>query len=135
MTYDEFIDLVAQRAGISPEEAWRAVRATLKTLAQRITAGEAEDVAAELPEELRLALRDGEHPEAFDVQEFLQRIVAREGGLLDEATAERHARAVFAVLRRAVSAKEFHDMVSQLPGDIQERLVPATAAPATGGSG
>jgi uncharacterized protein (DUF2267 family) len=120
--YDEFIDLVAQEAGVSRDEAIRAARATLKTLAQRISRGEAEDIAAELPEELRLSLRDGERPQIFDREEFLRRVAAREGGLIDEATAERYVRAVFAALRRAVSAKEIHDALSQLPKDIQEMV-------------
>src|SRR3954466_6934048 len=115
MTYDRFIEMVSAEAGVSADDARRAVRATLKTLAQRITRGEAEDIAAELPYELRLALRDGEHPQLFDREEFLRRVAAREGGLIDEATAEHHARAVFAVLARAVSGKEIHDMASQLP--------------------
>ena len=120
MQYDEFIDLVAREAGVGRDAAARAARATLKTLAQRITHGEAEDIAAELPEELRLSLRDGERPETFDRQEFLRRVVAREGGLIDAPTAERHVRAVFAALRQAVDAKEIHDAVSQLPKDIQQ---------------
>jgi uncharacterized protein (DUF2267 family) len=103
----------------------------LKTLAERITRGEAEDIAAELPEDLRLALRDGERPETFDRDEFSRRVVAREGGLIDEATAERHARAVFTALSRAVSPKEIHDMGSQLPKDLEELV---TAA-ASGGKG
>jgi uncharacterized protein (DUF2267 family) len=41
--YDEFIDLVAREAGVHREQGVPAPRATLKTLAQRITHGEAED--------------------------------------------------------------------------------------------
>jgi uncharacterized protein (DUF2267 family) len=126
--YDEFIDTVAREAGLSREDAARAARATLRTLADRISGGEAEDIAAELPEELRLSLRDGEHPEVFDRQEFVRRVVAREGGLIDEATAEHHVRAVFAALRHAVSPKEIHDAVSQLPKDLQELVAAGTGS-------
>lgn len=35
----------------------RAIRATLETLAERITAGEAENLAAQLPSELGVILR------------------------------------------------------------------------------
>jgi uncharacterized protein (DUF2267 family) len=125
--YPQFIDVVAQETGLSRPDAERAARATLKTLARRITAGEAEDIAAELPQEVRRWLHDGEHPQVFDRQEFLRRVVAAEGGLIDDATAERHVRGVFAALRRVLSAKEIHDAVAQLPKDIQE-LVAAGAA-------
>jgi uncharacterized protein (DUF2267 family) len=45
--------------------------------------------------------------------------------VIDEATAERHARAVFAALRRAVSPKEIQDALAQLPSDIQELITTA----------
>jgi uncharacterized protein (DUF2267 family) len=124
MEYAEFLDLVAQEAGgVSREEAERATRATLKALARRITAGEAEDIAAELPEPMSRWLQPAdERPERFGRDEFLQRVIAAELGAIDEATAERHARAVFAALRRAVSAKEIHDALAQLPKDMQELI-------------
>jgi uncharacterized protein (DUF2267 family) len=121
--YDEFLDLVAREAGGASEEAERATRATLKALARRITAGEAEDIAAELPQPMRRWLRDAdERPETFGREELLQRVIAAELGVIDEATAERHARAVFAALRRAVSPKEIHDALAQLPQDIKELI-------------
>jgi uncharacterized protein (DUF2267 family) len=126
MDYDEFLDLVAQEAGVgtSREEAERATHATLKVLARRITAGEAEDIAAELPPPMRrwLSQDADERPETFGRDEFLQRVIAAELGVIDEATAERHARAVFAALRRAVSPKEIQDALAQLPSDIQELI-------------
>ena len=128
MDYDEFLEVVAQEAGgASRDEAKRATHAVVKALARRITAGEAEDLAAELPEPMsRWLLQDAdEHPETFDRDEFLQRVIKAELGAIDEATAERHALAVFAALRRAVSPKELHDMLAQLPGDIQELFAAA----------
>jgi uncharacterized protein (DUF2267 family) len=128
MDYDEFLDLVAQEAGrASREESERATHATLKVLARRITAGEAQDIAAELPEQLRrwLVQDADERPETFGRDEFLQRVIAVELGVIDEATAERHARAVFAALRRAVSPKEIHDVLAQLPKDLQELITTA----------
>jgi uncharacterized protein (DUF2267 family) len=125
MEYDEFLDLVVEEAGkATREEAERATKATLKALARRITAGEAEDIAAELPQPMRRwLLQDAdERPEPFGREEFLQRVIAAELGVIDEATAERHARAVFAALRRAISPKELHDALAQLPLDIQELI-------------
>ena len=57
MDYDGFITTVQQEAAISREEAERAVRATLQTLAERVSGGEAEDVGRQLPDPLRELLR------------------------------------------------------------------------------
>jgi uncharacterized protein (DUF2267 family) len=54
--------------------------------------------------------------EGFDVDEFLRRVAEREGVSVE--VAERHARAVFAALGRAVPAGEIRDMVSELSSDF-----------------
>jgi uncharacterized protein (DUF2267 family) len=53
MTYDEFIEAVEQRAHVERDVAEQATRATLETLSERLTGGEADDVAAQLPKPLR----------------------------------------------------------------------------------
>jgi uncharacterized protein (DUF2267 family) len=55
----QFLQLVAQAAGVASGEARQAARATLCTLAERITRGEAEDIAAFLPGEFRGLLAGG----------------------------------------------------------------------------
>ena len=66
-------------AGITREAAERAVVATLRTLAERITRGEAEDIALFL-RELRTALTSAPEPtEAFDRDDFIRRVAEREG--------------------------------------------------------
>lgn len=50
LTYDQFVTIVEQAARVGREQAERAIRATLQTLAERIDAGEARD--QELPAEL-----------------------------------------------------------------------------------
>jgi uncharacterized protein (DUF2267 family) len=57
-----FLDIVEEAAGIPREEALRAVRATLRTLGERITRGEADDIAAFLPKELREFLTGASRP-------------------------------------------------------------------------
>ena len=51
MDYDNFIAKVAERAGTPRGEAEALARATLQTLAERITGGEAQDLAAQLPKQ------------------------------------------------------------------------------------
>ncbi|MEA2270518.1 MAG: hypothetical protein QOC64_3128 [Solirubrobacteraceae bacterium] len=114
MRYATFIGIVEQAAGISRAEAERAVEATLRTLAERITGGEARDVALFLPPEVRPFLESAPEPaEGFGLEEFLRRAAEREG--VDPATAREHARAVFEALGVAVAPGELRDMVDQLP--------------------
>jgi uncharacterized protein (DUF2267 family) len=115
------MDIVEETAGITPEEAERAVRATLSTLAERITRGEADDIAAFLPRELRELVTSAPEPaEPFGLDEFVRRVAEREG--VDEATAYRHAQAVFVALGQAGAPRELRDMAAQLPRDFAPML-------------
>jgi uncharacterized protein (DUF2267 family) len=121
MRLGTFLELVEQAGGMTREEAERAVPATLRTLAERITRGEAEDVAAFLPREVRAFLASGPEPaEAFGLDEFLRRIAEREG--VDAQTARRDAEAVFVALGQAVAPGELRDLVAQLPKDFSPLL-------------
>lgn len=115
MDYDAFLDAVMQAAGIDRDDAERAVRATLTTLAERISAGEARDLAAQLPPELAPWLNVDKRSERFDVDEFLRRVAERSGA--DGDAALRRARSVLAVLGQAIAPCELDDVVSELPKD------------------
>ncbi len=114
--YDQFLTIVQRKAGISGERAEAAARATLETLAERLSAGEARDIAAQLPPELAPYLPPRGDAEGFDVEEFLRRVAEREG--VRVPTAEEHARAVFAALRRVVDPDEIEDLAAELPKDF-----------------
>jgi uncharacterized protein (DUF2267 family) len=116
--YESFVASVEREAHTSREEAERAIEATLHTLAERLTGGEARHVAAELPPRAAEWLRDGKKAEPFGLAEFLHRVAEREG--VSEEIAEEHAKAVFAALGRALAEKELHDMISELPKDFRE---------------
>lgn len=115
-TVERFFETVQLKAHASRPEAERAARATLQTLAERLSAGEARDLAAQLPPELAPWLATTGGAEPFDVDEFLRRVAEREQ--VDVATAERHARAVFAALGHTVSPSEIDDMAAELPRDF-----------------
>lgn len=120
VSLDEFLDRVGRRAGMDREAARRATDAVLETLGERVTGGEIEDIAAQLPPELREPLRRGDAAShgaarAMDLGSFLRLIAEREGATPDEA--RQHARAVFATLRESITEKEFSDMAAQLPKD------------------
>jgi Uncharacterized conserved protein (DUF2267) len=78
LDYDEFIALVEGEGDVSREEADRAVQATLRTLAERLSGGEVADIARQLPQELRPWLSDGAKAEPFDQG------VPRHGGAASE---------------------------------------------------
>jgi uncharacterized protein (DUF2267 family) len=114
----EFFRSVAQRAGLSREEAADLTRATLETLADRVSGGEARDLAAELPEPLAQPLRSGdEAAKRFDLEEFVRRVSERTGLTAAETTSG--IRAVLVTLREVVGSDEFTQVMAQLSKDFR----------------
>jgi uncharacterized protein (DUF2267 family) len=132
MPAGEFVARVARRTGLEPGEARRATEAVLETLAERIAAGEVDDLIPKLPLELHEPLKRGKSriPEAkhMPLEEFLRRIAQREGlrfdGDLPPFEASEHARAVFTTLREAIANEEFFDVTVQLPAEYAPLLPP-----------
>jgi uncharacterized protein (DUF2267 family) len=125
MEYQEFITIVEQVAGVSGKEAHRVSCLTLRTLARRLSLGEAEDLGERLPEPLRPCMRPDGPEEKFHLDEFIGRI-AEEAGVAPDV-AERQARGVLAALWRSVGPDEFDDLRSELPKDFAPLLDTATA--------
>jgi uncharacterized protein (DUF2267 family) len=120
MDYQAFIEAVREAAHVDDDEAGRAACATLTTLSERITAGETEDMAERLPPELGSCLRPTPRPEPFHLDTFVERLAMR--ARVDQSSAERDAKAVFAALWTALGPDEFHDIRSQLPRDFHPLL-------------
>ena len=119
MNYETFETKVAQRAGVPPDRARALIRATLLTLGERLTRGEADDMASQLPEPVKEWLvSPTPEAERFGVDEFINRVAMRAGATREEA--EAGVRAVFSVLRLAVTTGEWRDAMSQLPKDFEE---------------
>ena len=123
MQYTEFLRRVedqiyaTQPATQSQRAAEQAITATLETLSERLTGGEANDLAAQLPEELKAPLRQSaQEGERFSLEEFYNRVAEREG--VDVETARNDASAVMRVLREAVSPGELDDVMAQLPAEF-----------------
>jgi uncharacterized protein (DUF2267 family) len=114
MDHDQFTDLVAERADVPHERAGELIRATLTTLAERITGGEARHIAERLPVRLRTPLVGAaEEAEGFSFDEFIRRVADRAD--VDRDTADIGMAAVLTTLRDAIGADEYHRMMSQLP--------------------
>src|SRR5215211_15366 len=120
MDHDRFLVLVQRTAEVDREVAERATRAALETLAERLLPGEARDLAEQVPDELARWLSARGPRAAFDAEEFIRRVAERDA--IDVATAEKHAKAVFYALSRAITRDEFDDMVSELPKDYRPLL-------------
>jgi uncharacterized protein (DUF2267 family) len=122
--YDEFIERVAQRAGVPRQEAEVLTRATLEVLAERISGGEAEDLAERLPEPLRNWVRPpDELAKGFGLKSFVRRVRDHAGGVPSPVALE-GIRAVLTTLREAVGDPEFRDATAQLPEEFEEMLQP-----------
>ncbi|VVJ21883.1 Uncharacterised protein [Amycolatopsis camponoti] len=119
MDYHQFVDEVAERADVSREQAEALTRATLWTLGERITGGEARHIAGQLPVELQTRLIAAEEEaEGFSLDEFIRRTAERAG--VDRGTADIGTAAVFATLRDTISGDDVRHMMSQLPLEFRE---------------
>jgi uncharacterized protein (DUF2267 family) len=126
MDRDQFLSLVEQAVGTDRESAERATQATLATLGEHLGRDVCRQLVPQLPPELGGWLFSQGAAQSFDVTEFLRRVAERER--TDEATAERHVRAVLMVLGRALTADGYGDMVSRLSNDYVPLLPHGTGA-------
>ena len=134
MDYHTFIGRVQHRTRLGTfEEAVRATRATLETLGERLYGGEPSNLGAQLPEELGHYLERAKAGEAFDLDEFLNRVQIREGVDLPEAVF--HARVVLQVLREAVSPSLMRKVLDQLPPEYDRFIGEAIHTSFEGPSG
>lgn len=118
MTYDEFLGQVQNRARLaSREEAVAATRATLEAFGRRLSGGELNDVASQLPSEIQLYLGTEGPGERFDLKEFYNRVSILEGKDIRDAAF--HARVVLSVLKDAINENELQDMLAQLPDQFR----------------
>jgi uncharacterized protein (DUF2267 family) len=124
MEYKDFIHAVTDRMGLSRQEAADTTRATLEALAERLSDGEAEQLARQLPDGLAeyarppRSPRKKHHAERSGLDDFLHK-VREHTGLTDEET-RRGVAAVLSTLREAVDPGEFDDVMSQLPAGFSE---------------
>lgn len=126
MQHDQFLGKV-QAAGHLPDHgaAERATRATLETLGERIPAGLADNLAAQLPHEIGEHLRRSGTGRAaaarrFDKLEFIARVAARAG--VNESRAAALSHAVAGVVDDATDGMLSAKVASSLPDDISSLL-------------
>jgi len=119
MQTDEFVRRVQEQAKISTGDvAVIVIEATLETLGERLTRAERDDLAAELPGQLKEYVQKRQETTLFDLEEFYNRVAARSDRGLPAAI--RHAHVVMSVLQEAVSAGQLKDVRRQLPAEFRE---------------
>lgn len=116
---EDFLASVRQRGQLpSAHEAAAVTRITLSAIAERISAGQARDLATALPGELRPHLETGKGPRAFELDDLLERVI--HGQQVDRQVAARYIRAVLRTLREHAPDREVSDTRAQLPSDFAE---------------
>ena len=118
MRYEEFVEKVGLRAGISEEEAVAAISATMETLGERLDHTERSLLAAQLPQQLKSLLQGKHRTDRYPLDEFFNRVRARAGVGYPDAI--HRSRVVASVLQEAVSEGELRDILSRLPKEYEE---------------
>lgn len=115
MEPSEFYTIVRQQADLeSNGEAEPAADAVLETLSERLSPGETEEIAEELPDELAGVIGSEGTSEGFGPDEFRTRVEER--AEVDAALAERATRATIHALEEAVG-EAFVDIREQFPAE------------------
>jgi len=116
MNFDEFTGTVQHRLELpGTGETVRSIRATLGAIGQRIPAGNAADLAANLPMEINWYMTGGvaQHGQRFDWSTFVDRVSQVEG--VDRSTAAYHAQVIVDLIESIVPASDFQELRDQLP--------------------
>jgi len=116
MNFDEFTGQVQHRLELAGTgEAVRATRAALMPLGERIPAGNAADIAASLPIEIKWYMTGAvyEHGQRFDWQEYLSRVSEIEQ--TDRTDAAYHAQLVVDLVAEQVPESDFQQLRDLLP--------------------
>ena len=121
---DAFVERVAEACRFEREQALRATEAVLETLAERLPAGEVDDLAALLPREFQPALELGKlhtggKAGRFDLEEFLGRVADRVG-TTSRSDALDDTRCAFTALRETLPRQELEDILAALPHEYDD---------------
>ena len=114
--------VIAETGRENREAVKRATAAVFHALRDRLTPEEADQVAAQLPRELKTVWEAGEkagrRPVKIHRKEFYERVKA-EAGLASVREARWTTVAVFAALKEQLSPGEAEDVLAQLPKDLK----------------
>lgn len=118
MRYDEVVADVTARGGPTQKhEAEAVIQIVLEDLGKRLKGNEPQNLADQLPAELKepLVAHTEQESTTDDVDEFLRRVAEHEGEGVSPEEALPHVRAVFTSLASFISEGETQAIRSQLP--------------------
>lgn len=135
MTHTAYSWLADVARGLGTDDrrmAYRALRAWLHTLRDRLTVDDAAQFAAQLPELVRGVYFEGWRPATvpvkFGANEYVERF-AREARI-SQSDVPSHAAAVAGALRRHLSPGQLDSALAQLPGPVGDLAAGTTGQPA-----
>ena len=119
-----WLDELGRELGCDAQQAYRALRAVLHALRDRMTVEEASDLGAQLPTIVRGFYYEGFNPSKqptteSDRKEFLQR-VSRELQDAQGVDALAATKAVFRLVATHCTLGQIRHVVTQLPQEVQE---------------
>src|SRR5918998_139506 len=117
--YERFLSIVEQGTGLGRDAARHATRVTLETLAERISRGEARDLAEQL-------LPRGPHVDAVTADKLVRRVAER--AVLDEGRAWEITETVLETLAERIAGGEVEDLLVHLPVHLHPALRRGNAA-------
>lgn len=122
MRQNELVDLIEARGAFaSTEAAHDTTQTTLHTLGERIAAGQAEQLAKQLPDEFAgPLLTDGGDAEPFSPTEFVDRVDSRADADTDDP--DKAVRAVLETMGEEIDRGEWSDVTEQLPPEYEPLL-------------
>jgi uncharacterized protein (DUF2267 family) len=114
-----FYAAVAERAGLSKEEAADLTRATLQAIAGQISGGEVQKLAQSLPDWLAAELpRHDRSAHPMALPDFIRQLSGRTR--LKEDETRRGVSAVLSVLRQATDGTHLEHALTLLPKDYRQ---------------
>jgi uncharacterized protein (DUF2267 family) len=117
--YDDFMGQLQNRLELPDTgHTVRATRAVLETLAERLQAGEAKDLASPLPMEVDYYLLSADSGQRFDYDEFVERVTDRAN--VEESDAAYYGQVVVGFVSELVPAGELEQVRAQLPDDYDD---------------
>ncbi|WP_254766947.1 DUF2267 domain-containing protein [Salinilacihabitans rarus] len=122
MQETEFYALVRRHGHVDGDDrAQAASEAVLGTLGETVSGGQAEDVAARLPDDLAGTIEHADHDAAgYDRAAFVDRVAERLRGTdLEPDDAERYADAVTDALTATLTEGELRNLKAQLTDDVR----------------
>jgi uncharacterized protein (DUF2267 family) len=134
LTIQQLMQLIAERSGLSAEDARRATEAVLEALAERLPDEEVAALVNRLPDDLHAPLERGRAsrtaPRRLDVDGFLELVGERMQ--TDPLQARERARAVLQVLVEALDDTMVAALLRELPDDYADLLAPAHSPAGSG---